>query len=193
MVSKQIKPVAKKDVKKSPSAAVVVVNAPATPKERPAALLSPLAAMKKELDEAAKEKTKLLGMITVLENDKTQLNSQINACKSAIEKFQNDKVQLLRQIDDFKKSSAPAIKVDDLTTTFKETLKSMQRETGKAEKPGETGYIIDKFEVEMKAGLDLRDGGIKLVQPAAAELKPESLSTVRVSFKAKPKIKIAEE
>lgn len=149
--------------------------------------------MKKELDEAANEKTRLLGRITVLESDKARLNAQLDTCKSAIEQFQNDKQQLFRQIDDFKKSSPPAIKVDDLTTTFKETLRNMQRETGKAEKPGEAGYIIDKFEVEMKAGLDLRDGGIKLVQPAAAELKPESLSTVRVSFKAKPKIKIAEE
>lgn len=123
--------------------------------------------------------------------EKTVFQTQINEYKQKLEEVLNDKQNLVNKIEELKKAG-PSVKIEDMADVFKKTLASLQRGVKEPEKPGEAGYIIDKFEVEMKSGLDMREG-MKLVQPAAAELKPEGLSTVRISFKARPTLKIAEE
>jgi len=150
-----------------------------------------ISVIQKELSTIKAERTNLLSRVNLLERDKIDLDTQLKASKTNIEQLINEKQDLIRLVDGLKKAT-PAVKVEDVASVFKKTLLSLQREVKKPEKPGEMGYIVDKFEVEMKSGLDLKEG-IKLVQPTAVELKPESLSTIRISFKAKPKLKIAEE
>lgn len=150
-----------------------------------------ISAIQKELGIIKAERANLLSRVNLLERDKIDLDTQLKASKTNIEQLINEKQDMTRLVDEFKKAT-PTVKVEDLASVFKKTLRSIQREVKEPEKPGEMGYIVDKFEVEMKSGLDLKEG-IKLVQPTAVELKPESLSTIRISFKAKPKIKIAEE
>jgi chromosome segregation ATPase len=148
-------------------------------------------ALQKELDTIKAERTNLLRTITTLEKDKAELRVQFEASKANIERLINRNQVLTKRVDELEKAT-PEVKVEDVASIFKNTLQSIQREMKEPEKAGELGYIVDKFEVEMKSGLNLKEG-IRLVQPTAAELKPESLSTVKISFKAKPKLKIAEE
>ena len=150
-----------------------------------------ISAIQKELGTIKAERANLLSRVNLLERDKIDLDTQLKASKTNIEQLINEKQDMTRLVDELKKAT-PTVKVEDIASVFKKTLRSIQREVKEPEKPGEMGYIVDKFEVEMKSGLDLKEG-IKLVQPTAAELKPESLSTIRISFKAKPKLKIAEE
>lgn len=148
-----------------------------------------------QLDEFKKVKTteieSLKSELNATKLEKTVFQTQINEYKLKLEEALNDKQNLVNKIEELKKAG-PSVKIEDMADVFKKTLASLQRGVKEPEKPGEAGYIIDKFEVEMKSGLDMREG-MKLVQPTAAELKPEGLSTVRISFKARPTLKIAEE
>jgi len=137
------------------------------------------------------EKDELGARISTVEQDKAELRMQLEANKANIAQLINEKQELATRVDELEKAIFE-VKVEDVATVFKTTLKSLQREVGEPEEPGELGYMVDKFEVELKSGLALKDG-IKLVQPTAAELKPEGLSTIRMSFKAKPRLKITEE
>jgi chromosome segregation ATPase len=114
-----------------------------------------------------------------------ECNKELEECKRTIAQLINEKQDLSENLENFEKCRQT--KVKDVANVFKTTLQSLQSKV--PEEPGELGYIVDKFEVELKSGLILEDG-ITLVQPIAAELKPESLSTVRISFK--PKLKITQ-
>ncbi|MBE0516488.1 MAG: hypothetical protein IBX41_03720 [Methanophagales archaeon] len=150
-----------------------------------------LPVLQKELDKLKAERTTFVSTIKALEKDKAELSLQLKASKENIERLINEKQELTKRIEGLERATIE-VKVEDLASAFKKTLKSIQRDVKEPEKPGEMGYFVDKFEVEMKSGLDLREG-IKLVQPTAAELKPESLSTVRISLKSRPTLRIAEE
>lgn len=148
-------------------------------------------ALKRELDALQVERTSLLSKIEILGKDNAELHLQLKTSKAKIEQLLNEKQELAKRIDELQKAKAE-VQVEDVVSILRGTLRSLQREIKAPEELGEIGYFVDKFEVEMKSGLDFREG-IRLVQPAATELKPESLSTVRISLKAKPTLKIAEE
>jgi predicted nuclease with TOPRIM domain len=116
-----------------------------------------------------------------------ECNKELEECKRTIAQLINEKQDLSENLENFEKCRQT--KVKDVANVFKTTLQSLSLQSKVPEEPGELGYIVDKFEVELKSGLILEDG-ITLVQPIAAELKPESLSTVRISFK--PKLKITQ-
>jgi len=137
------------------------------------------------------ERKNLLTRIKALEKDKAKLLSQLNSSKATIERLMNEKQKLAKHVEELEKG-APKVGVEEVAGSLKNALQVLQRELRRPKGPGEMEYFVDKFEVEIKSGLDLKSG-VKLVQPAPAELKPESLSTVRISFRPKPKLKIAEE
>lgn len=82
------------------------------------------------------------------------------------------------------------IKVEELSSHLTSTLRGIQEDLDK-EKKG-LRYYVDRLDVEVKAGLGWEEG-LKLIQPKIDELKPESLSTVSISFKSSPRLKIAKE
>jgi chromosome segregation ATPase len=112
------------------------------------------------------------------------------ALKDRVLKLFNENQGLQATIDDLRKTGA-TLRMEDVGGTLRSALDSIYKEVG-SPTTLRPGYAVDKFEIELKSGLDARDG-LKFVQPLAAELKPESLSTVRISLKSKPTIKITEE
>jgi len=153
----------------------------------------------------SEERISLEREISTLESEKISLEEQINKYKKDLENYRaeientvNERMKLEKQIDDIKKQR-PSIEFEDLANNLKRALASVQttvtRKHGPeeaVEMPAGSEYIVDKFEVEIKSGIDLSQG-VKLVQPAINELTPEALSTVRISFKSKPEFEIVKE
>ena len=150
--------------------------------------------------ELRKRITQLKREVSALEKEKASLEVEVKEFRSelgdhklSLQTVLNERINLEKQIEDMKKER-PSISVEDFASSLGKTLSSVQTEVGRLKKTDETGYVVDKFEVELKTGLDLsKIEGIKLVQPSIAELKPEGLSTIRLSFKAKPKFKVVQE
>jgi hypothetical protein len=125
--------------------------------------------------------------------------------KDALARLFDEKIKLQKEVEGSKKEK-PSMTFEDLSKNLKLALSSVQETVASRVPSGSTtfapanteeeinlpqtgDYVVDKFEVELKSGIDLKEG-IRLVQPDINNLTPESLSTVRISLKAKPIFKV---
>lgn len=90
-------------------------------------------------------------------------------------------------------SARPAIRVDELIgqlRTAVETLNGSARKSG--QQGGGESLLVDCFEVEVKAGVDLKDG-LRLTQLQGREISAESVSTIRFALRPVPRLTIVED
>lgn len=131
------------------------------------------------------------------DNFKSQIKSkdaELEGLKADLERLQPSLAEEINRRMELEERlrvvTAKEIKVEELSSHFVGVLKEIQKELDKEEKG--LRYYVDKLEVEVRAGLRWEEG-LKLVQPKIEELKPESLSTLKISFKSAPRLRIARE
>ena len=147
-------------------------------------------ALHDQIKNLTEEKQKISTNLDNASKEKILFLTQINSLKEDITKLINEKQNLNEQLSGLKKER-PSIKINDVALMITNSLQSIEDKLLQSKKDGYS-YFVDKFEIEMKSGIDATDG-LSLVQPTIKELTPESLSTVRMSLKSRPKITIASE
>jgi chromosome segregation ATPase len=130
-----------------------------------------------------------------------KLNSSlsiINEKESTISKLQSEISVLaqknfeLLQNPDISTKERPMIKFEELARQFQGSVSALNSEAKQKSKGGDEHLVIDQFEIEIKGGLDLKDG-IRLTQLQGSELSPESVSTIRFALRQVPVISIIDE
>lgn len=144
----------------------------------------------KKLQETETEKNNLAIENNKLKVDFNALQVQQNLLKKQTEELLNKNRALEEKLEKLGKES-PSIQIEEIGNSLNNSLKVLEKKLGTAEKDG-TSYFVDKFEIELKSGLDL-SGGLKIVQPKITDMTAEGLSTLRISMKSKPKLTIAKE
>jgi chromosome segregation ATPase len=141
----------------------------------------------KERDSLLKERDSLRHQIEGKEEELMTRTSEIESLKTCLTEEINSRMELEERL---RAATIKEIKVDDLSSHFTDTLRGIQRDLDKEEKG--LRYYVDRLDVEVKAGMGWEEG-LKLIQPKMEELKPENLSTLKISFKSSPRLKIAKE
>lgn len=164
------------------------------PSPAPAELSKKLRELEGALLAAKKEGDELKKALSTMRQEKEALLKQIDALKASVTSLSNEKQELLGRIERIQKEQ-PSLKIEDMAGVLRSSLESLQAEM---KKPSEAKvealkYVVDKFEVEVKSGLELKEGSLRFVQPRGMELTPESLSTVRISLKATPRMRVAKD
>jgi hypothetical protein len=140
---------------------------------------------------------------TELERDshKLELEKSTSAIKDRdlkISQLQADIAVLTQKNLDFTKTigdtekARPMIKVDDLARQLGDAIQTINEEAKKKLIEGKAHVLVDQFEVEIKGGIDVKDG-IRLTQLQGQELNSESVSTIRFALKQIPVITIVDE
>lgn len=147
-------------------------------------------ALKKQITDMLEEKKATNANLDNLKNQNLLFLSQLNSAKENMAKLVNEKQQVQDQLDALKQEK-PSIKIDELAGILNKSLKSVEENLSAAKNEGRS-YFIDTFQLEIKSGIEMADG-LTLVQPVGTQLTPESLSTVKLSLKARPQVTIASE
>jgi hypothetical protein len=115
-----------------------------------------------------------------------------------ISKLKSDMVVLNQKVLDLTKSlddaakSRPMIEVGELTRQLKGSIETLNNEAKQKSKDGTSQIMIDQFDVEIKGGLDLKDG-LRITQLQGPELSPLSVSTIRFALKPVPIVTIVDD
>lgn len=128
-------------------------------------------------------------------------NKELETARSVIEKKNKNIIQLQEEIatliqktntfEDANKER-PMIKVDDLTRQLCEIVETINNEATQKSIENKPKILVDQFEVEIKAGIDVKDG-IHLTQLQGPELSPQSVSTIKFSLRQAPVITIVDD
>jgi predicted nuclease with TOPRIM domain len=140
--------------------------------------------------ELESESSKLANEKKIIEEKQKKLEESNSMLNANMINLLNEKRTLEEQIENLKKKS-PSISIEDMTQSISKALKSTS-ETLSKDVTSKTEYYVEKFEVELKSGLDVTEG-LKIIQPLHGQLTPESLSTVKFTLNSRPKLTIAKE
>lgn len=134
-------------------------------------------AHKKELEKSA---------ASIKEKDMT-----ISQLQSEVAALAQKNLDFTKALDDLTKAR-PMIKVQELACQIREAVETVNNEAKRKLKEGEAQVLVDQFEVEIKGGIDVKDG-IRLTQLQGQEISPQSVSTIKFALRQVPTVKIVDE
>jgi DNA repair exonuclease SbcCD ATPase subunit len=118
-----------------------------------------------------------------------QLEAKLLAAESHLGELLAKNTALQKQLDAVSQSR-PRIGVADLLQQFRNNLDGINKAVTEGRE--KRGVVVDQMEVEVKGGLELKEG-IQLTQLLPQEVTPASVSTIRFSLRPTSTIKIVEE
>lgn len=139
----------------------------------------------KEQETVLKEKETLLNNKDVVIREKELLLDQQ---RLELSKLNQQVLDLKLELDQLR-TVRPMIKIDALARQMREEVENLNNEITKEGRPR---IMVDQFEVEIKGGLDFKDG-ICITQLQGQELSPDSVSTIKFALRTAPVIKIVDD
>ena len=86
----------------------------------------------------------------------------------------------------------PSISIDELVGQLRTSLETLNDEARQRPQPGKARILVDQFEVEIKGGVDLKEG-FRVTQLQGQEISPQSVSTIRFALKPVPVVTIIDD
>ncbi|MFH0808994.1 MAG: hypothetical protein V2A77_00765 [Pseudomonadota bacterium] len=126
--------------------------------------------------------------VTIMSRRLKDSEAGLAEAKSALAQLAAERDELRGRLEAGGKAR-PGIEVNDLLRQFRSHLEEVNQELMR--QPGPR-VVVEKMEVELKAGVDLQKG-IRLTQLEAPEMSPRSVSTVRFSLRPAAGIKIIDD
>jgi len=123
-----------------------------------------------------------------LKKELEKMREQVEDLKNQVEDLDNRNQDLTSKMEATTKLR-PMVKIEDLTTHFKEVITKLNRQPPT---DGENYVILEQLEAEIKGGLDVKDG-IQLSQVLPHELTPQNISSIRFTLRPTSVIKIVKE
>ena len=141
-----------------------------------------------ELKKVTFEKEAYIQEIKKVDAVNKEKDSQISQLKSELANVIKKNQELTNVLETTVKLR-PVMKIEDLTSHFKEVITKLNKQQP-AE--GEAGVVIEQLEAEIKGGLDLKEG-VQLSQILPQELSPQNVSSVKFTLRPTTPIKIAKD
>lgn len=116
---------------------------------------------------------------------------KISQLQSEVAALSQKNLDITKALNDVTKVR-PTIKVEELARQLGEAVQTLNNEAKQKAKEGKAQVLVDQFEVEIKGGIDVKDG-IRLTQLQGQELSPQSVSTIRFALRQVPVITIVDE
>ena len=116
-------------------------------------------------------------------------DAKLVAMEAEVAKLAQKSLDLTRTIEVLTQAR-PRIKIDELAKNLQSALESINEEARKKSAAGKLSTMIENFEVEVKGGLDLKNG-IHLTQPQ--EVSAQTVSTLRFALRPVVSVRIAED
>lgn len=158
--------------------------APIDPQSRIKELETKLKKAKLDLDTTKRE----LGAAVAAGKEK---DTKISQLQSEVATLVQKNIDLEKALDDIKKVR-PKMKVEDVARQLSKELETLRSEAQQKSTEGTPSVMVDQIEVEIKGGIDLKDG-VHLTQLLAQEVSPQTVSTVKFVLRPMPVIKIVDE
>ncbi len=116
---------------------------------------------------------------------------EISQLKSEMATLVQKNMDLTKALDEVSKAR-PMIKVEELARQLREAVESLNNEAKQKSKEGKGQVLVDQFEVEIKGGIDVKDG-IRLTQLQGNEVSPQSVSTIKFALRQIPIVTIVDD
>ena len=116
---------------------------------------------------------------------------EISQLKSEMFALAQKNLDLTKALDDVAKAR-PMIEVGELARQLRGTIETLNNEAKQKSKEGMAQVLVDHFEVEIKAGIDVKNG-IRLTQLQGQEISPQSVSTIKFALRQVPIVTIVDD
>jgi uncharacterized coiled-coil protein SlyX len=100
-------------------------------------------------------------------------------------------VELERALSEIK-GDRPKMRVDELARQLGQQLEALNTDAQRRTKEGASAIGLDRIDVEIKGGIDLKDG-VQLTELLAQEVSPQTVSTVKFTLYPMRSVRIVDE
>ena len=111
-------------------------------------------------------------------------DAQISRLGTDLTDLTQENLKLTRALEETLKHR-PSISIDELVGQLRTSLETLNEEARQRPQQGREQILVDQFEVEIKGGIDLKDG-FRLTQLQGQEISPQSVSTIRFALRPSP-------
>lgn len=100
-------------------------------------------------------------------------------------------LDLKRQLEE-SRAARPSAKVDDIARHLRSVVTVLEAEAREDNRAGKPSVLVEALEIEIRGGITLKDG-VHITELLPQEIRPESVSKMRIALRPLTTIKIADE